>query len=140
MDCHTTQHAILESFIEPLSADVQSKVDAHLDGCASCAVFAQRQRDLDRQLHARLVAPALSRGFRATVRARARRDVRGFWWDLLPDVVHFASCGGMTVLGLIWMPVSAPVVLASAVAATALTHVLLTAVHESLDAAQDMAS
>jgi hypothetical protein len=140
MDCHTAQHAILESFNEPLSADVQSKVDAHLDGCPSCAAFAQAQRDLDRQLSARFVAPALSPRFRATVRARARQESRGFWWDLLPDAVHFASCSGMTLLSLIWMPVSAPVVLASSVAATVLTHVLLTAVHESLDAAQDLAS
>jgi hypothetical protein len=140
MDCLTTQDAILDSFVEPLHADVQSRVDAHLAGCPACAAFAQAQRDLDRHLSARFVAPVLSLGFRATVRARARREARGFWWDLLPDAVHFASCGGVTVLGLMWMPLSAPVVLVSAVAASVLTHVLLTAVHESLDAAQDMAS
>ena len=140
MDCPTTQDAILESFVDPLHADVQSRVDAHLAGCPACAAFAQAQRDLDRQLSARFAAHDLSRGFRATVRARARREARVFWWDLLPDAVHFSSCGGVTVLALIWMPLSAPVVLASAVVASMLTHVLLTAVHESLDAAQDMAS
>lgn len=140
MDCRRTQDAILDSFAEPLSADVQSGVNAHLAGCPSCTAFAQVQRDIDRQLSARLEPPALSMAFRTAARTRARREARAFWWDLLPDAVHFASCGGVTILCLIWTPLSVPVVLASAAAATMLTHVLLTAVHESLDAAQDLAS
>ena len=39
-----------------------------------------------------------------------RRGV--FWTDLLPDAVHFASCGVVTVIGLVLLPLGAPVVLA----------------------------
>ena len=79
----------------------------------------------------------LSPRFRAAVRERVRHERGVFWTDLLPDAVHFASCGVVTVLGLVLLPLGAPVVLAIAAAGTVLAHVVLTAAHESLDAAEE---
>jgi hypothetical protein len=137
MECDRAQAAILESLADPPSGDEQAEIEAHLAGCQSCAAFARAQRDLDRQLSVRLSPPPLRVGFRAAVRERARHEARTFWPDLLPDALHFAGCGVGTVLALIWLPLSAPVVLACAAAGTLLTHVVLTAAHESLDAAED---
>lgn len=136
MDCRQAQDEILESFIATRPADVQALVEAHVSGCAICAAFAEKQRILDRRLSAMVVPPSLSPRFRAAVRERARHETRVIWSDLLPDAVHFASCGVATVLGLVWLPLSAPVVLAVAAAGTLLAHVVLTAVHDSLDAAE----
>jgi predicted anti-sigma-YlaC factor YlaD len=140
MECERAQDAILESLLEPQSGDVQAMIDAHVAGCRSCAAFMEAQHDLDRQLSTHLRPPALQPGFRSAVRRRVRQESRAFWPDLLPDVLHFASWGVVTLLALIWLPFSVPVVLATAGVFTLLTHVLLTAFHESLDAAEDLAS
>ena len=137
MDCQRAQHEILESLIESRPADVQALVEAHVAGCAACAGFASKQQALDRALASRLVAPSVSPHFRATVRERARHEARVFWTDLLPDAVHFASCGVVTLLAIVVLPVSAPVVLAIAAAGTLLAHAVLTAAHDSLDAAEE---
>jgi hypothetical protein len=139
MDCRTAQDEILESFIEPRSAGVQAMVDAHVADCAACTVWAERQRAIDRDLAQSLVPRSISARFRAEVRERVRQQRRPFWSDLLPDAVHFASCGLVTMLGLIWLPLSAPVVLAIGAAGALLTHVVLTAAHDSLDAAEETA-
>jgi hypothetical protein len=137
MDCQRVHDEILESFIEPRSASVQALVDAHVASCAVCAAWAAKQRVLDRHLATILVPPAVNSGFRAAVRERVRHERRVFWSDLLPDAVHFASFGLVTLVGLVWLPVSAPVVLALGAAGALLTHVVLTAAHDSLDAAED---
>jgi hypothetical protein len=137
MDCQRVQDEILESFIATRPADVQALVEAHVSGCATCAAFAEKQRALDRRLSAMLAPPPLSPRFRAAVRERVRHERGVFWTDLLPDAVHFASCGVVTVLGLVLLPLGAPVVLAIAAAGTVLAHVVLTAAHESLDAAEE---
>ena len=139
MDCLQAQHAIVDAFIEPPSAQTRAMIEAHIADCQSCAAFAEAQRDLDRRLTARLAPPELGAGFHAAVRARVRREARLFWSDLLPDAVHFVSCGVVTVLGLIWLPLSVPVVLAVGAVGTMLTHIALTAVHDSLDAAEETA-
>lgn len=139
MECHEVQDAIIESLISP-RAETKTMIDAHITGCPSCAVFAAKQDALDRQLRMALSAPMLTAGFRAAVRARARADARTVWFDLLPDAIHFASCGVVTVLALFWLPLSVPVVLAGSAIGTVLTHMLLTAAHESLDAVEEMSS
>jgi anti-sigma factor RsiW len=140
VDCDSAQDAILDSFLEPTRDEVQAMVDAHLAGCDACAAFLTSQREIDRRLSAHLRQPTLQTGFRAAVRRRVRHESRTFWSDLLPDALHFASWAVVTVLALIWMPLSAPVVLAAALTGALLTHVVLTALHESLDAAEDLAS
>jgi predicted anti-sigma-YlaC factor YlaD len=140
MECERTREAILDSLLEPPSGDVQAMIEAHVAGCRSCAAFAVAQRDLDRQLAMHLRPPTVPPGFRAAVRRRVRQESRAFWTDLLPDVLHFASWGVVTLFALVWLPVSTPVVLAAAAVSTLFTHILLTAFHESLDAAEDLAS
>jgi predicted anti-sigma-YlaC factor YlaD len=140
MDCQQIQDEILEFFNEPRSADVQAAVDAHVAICVNCAAFARKQQALDRHLATMLVPPRLTPRVRVVVRERARRERQPFWSDLLPDLVHFASCGIVVVIGLVWLPISAPVVLSLGAIGTVLTHAALTAFHESLDAAEDLAS
>jgi predicted anti-sigma-YlaC factor YlaD len=140
MDCDRAQEAILDAPLERPRDEVQAMIDAHVAGCHACAAFLQSQREIDRRLSAHLRPPVLQPGFRAAVRRRVRHESRTFWSDLLPDALHFASWAVVTVLALIWMPLSAPVVLASATIGTLFTHAVLTALHESLDAAEDLAS
>ena len=140
MECENAREAILESLLEAQSHEAQTMIEAHVAECRSCAAFMLRQRDLDRQLSQHLRPPTLPSGFRTALRRRARQDSRPFWSDVLPDVVHFASCGVVTVLALVWLPLSARVVLIAATGGTLLTHLVLTAVRESLDAAEDLVS
>jgi predicted anti-sigma-YlaC factor YlaD len=137
MDCQRAQDEILETFDEPKPADMPAAVAAHVANCAACAAFARKQRALDRQLATMLVPPRLTPGVRTAVRERVRRERRLLWSDLLPDFVHFASCGVVTVISLVWLPLSPPVVLALGAIGTLFTHAVLTAFHESLDAAED---
>jgi anti-sigma factor RsiW len=138
MDCQQVQDEILEGFNEPTSADVHAAVDAHLAGCVACAAFARKQQALDRQLATVLAPPRLAAHVRAAIRERARRERQQFWSDLLPDAVHFASCAVVTIIALVLLPLSAPVVLGIGTLGTLLTHAVLTAFHESLDAADDL--
>jgi hypothetical protein len=46
---------------------------------------------------------------------------------------------GVTITALIWLPLDAPVVLGIGAIGTLLSHAVLTAFHESLDAAEDLA-
>jgi predicted anti-sigma-YlaC factor YlaD len=140
MDCKRAQNEILEAFDTARPAGVQAAVDAHVAACVACATFVRKQRALDRHLATTLVPPRLTPRVRAAVRERVRRERRLFWSDLLPDLVHFASCGIVMVIGLVWLPISAPVVLSLGAIGTVLTHAVLTAFHESLDAADDLAS
>ena len=140
MDCERAQDEILEACDTARPAEVQAAVAAHVADCADCAVFARKQRTLDRQLASMLVSPQLTPRVRAAVRERVRGERQLFWSDLLPDLVHFASCGIVMVIGLVWLPISAPVVLSLGAIGTVLTHAALMAFHESLDAADDWAS
>lgn len=140
MDCQRAQDEILEAFDTARPAEVQAAVAAHVADCADCAAFARKQRTLDRQLTSMLVSLQLTPRVRAAVRERVRRERQLFWSDLLPDLVHFASCGIVMVIGLVWLPISAPVVLSLGAIGTVLTHAALMAFHESLDAADDWAS
>jgi predicted anti-sigma-YlaC factor YlaD len=139
MECENAREAILESLLEPPSNEAQAMIEAHVAECRSCAAFMLTQRHLDRQLSQHLRPPTLPPAFRSTLRRRVRQEP-AFWSDLLPDVVHFASCGVVTLLALLWVPISAPVVLTAATCGTLLTHLVLTAFRESLDAAEDLAS
>jgi hypothetical protein len=143
MDCQQVQDEILDGFNELRSrarGDVQAAIEAHLAGCVACAAFARKQEALDRQLASVLAPPRLSPYLRSAIRERVRHDRRPFWSDLLPDAVHFASCAVVTLIALALLPLSAPVVLAIGALGTLFTHAVLTAFHESLDAADDLVS
>ena len=136
MECERIQEDVLESLIEPLLPAVQAAIDAHLQGCATCSAFAARHARLDAALQAALVSPTLSPRVRAAVRRRIRRE-QSLWFDWLPDVVHFASCGLVTVVSLVVLPFNPATVLAFALGATLVSHAILTAAQGSLEAADD---
>lgn len=136
MDCQQVQDQLLESLIvdEP---PMRVAIDAHLTTCPACAAFAARQARLDAELRVVLGPPILSTRVRAVIRERIRHERRPVWSDVLPDVVHFASCGAVTIVSLVLLPFHPTTVLAVAAAATMLSHAVLTAAHGSLDAAGD---
>jgi anti-sigma factor RsiW len=138
MDCERVQEEILESLIEPCSAAVQAIVDAHLITCSRCAAFAARQARVDEGLRAALVPPGLNRRLRAVIRERIRLEPSSAWPDMLPDAVHFASCGVVTVVSLVFLPFSPSVVLSTAAVVTMISHAVLTAVEGAWDAADDL--
>jgi predicted anti-sigma-YlaC factor YlaD len=137
VECERIQEDVLESLIEPLLPAVQAAIDAHLQGCATCSAFAARHARLDAALQAALVIPTLSPRVRAAVRRRIRREAPSLWFDWLPDLVHFASCGLVTVVSLVVLPFNPATVLAFAVGATLVSHAVLTAAYGSLEAVDD---
>jgi len=137
MECERIQEDVLESLTGPHPPAIQAAIEAHLLTCAACAAFAARQKTLDAGLRAALAAPTLSPRVRALVRQQIRHEPSSVWSDWLPDVVHFASCGLVTVVSLVVLPFHPATVLAVAVGATMASHAVLTAAHGSLEAADD---
>lgn len=135
MECRHVQDTILDSLIERTA--LTSAVDAHLAACPACAAFAARQMSIDAGLRQALVAPHLSARLRADLRERIAQESRPLWRDGLPDVVHFASCGVMTVVSVLILPFHPMTVLAIGAGATLLSHAVLTTMHGTLDAAGD---
>ncbi|HZM62562.1 MAG TPA: hypothetical protein VFB85_22305 [Vicinamibacterales bacterium] len=135
MDCRRVQDTILDSLIE--RSALTPAVDEHVASCPACAAFAARQMTIDAGLRNTLVAPHLSARWRAEVRERIDQESRPLWRDGLPDVVHFASCGVMTVVSVLILPFNPMTVLAVGAAATLLSHAVLTTMHGTLDAAGD---
>jgi predicted anti-sigma-YlaC factor YlaD len=141
MECARIQDELLESLIEPRPAAVQAMIDAHLPTCATCERFAATQARLDAGLRAVLQPAAMSPRVRALVRERIRRDgVPTLWPDYLPDLVHFASCGIVTMVALVMLPFSAATVIAVGGGMTMISHAALNAARGSLDAAGDAGS
>jgi anti-sigma factor RsiW len=137
MECERIQEDVLESLCEPRPATIHAAIEAHLLTCPACAAFAARQTRLDADLRTALVAPALSPLVHAAVRRRIRRQAQSLWFDWLPDLVHFASCGLVTVVSLVVLPFNPSTVLAFAVGATLVSHAVLTAAYGSLEAVDD---
>lgn len=133
MDCHDVKDAILEALATTAPAGESPEIAAHLAGCAECATFSVRQRAVDSQLTAGLIAPALSASFRSTLRARIRREQRRVWLDMAPDLVHFGSCATATALCAVLVPLNTMVILGSGAAISFLTYIALTTVRDSLD-------
>jgi hypothetical protein len=117
MDCRQAQDEILEGL----------GADEHIAVCPVCAEFARRQKALDARLSAVLTPPELSATFRSNLKARIRRESPRMWPDVLPDLVHFASCAAATVLCAVLLPFAAGAVLAAGAVATVITYLLITA-------------
>jgi anti-sigma factor RsiW len=135
MDCRHVQDTILDSLID--RGALTPDIDEHIAACPACAAFAVRQTAVDAGLRQALVAPELTARLRAVVRERIRHESRPVWRDALPDVVHFASCGVMTMVSALILPFNPLMVLAVGASVTVLSHGVLTAMHGSLDAAGD---
>ena len=137
MECERIQEEVLESLCEPRPAAIHAAIEAHLLTCPACAAFAARQTRLDAALRRALVVPTLRPQVRSDVRRRIRHELRSVWSDSLLDVVHFASCGIVTIASLIVLPFNPATVLAIALGVTMASHAVLTAAHGSLEAADE---
>jgi hypothetical protein len=139
MDCQALRTAILESFEEPLPPPRISEVDAHLGGCPDCARFAAVQHTLDRRLSTILRPPEMSLEFRSRLRQNIVRDTRQLWSPAVPDVVHFVACGTAPVFCAVLLPFQATLTLAVGGAVTSVTYLLVTAVRDALERADELA-
>jgi len=137
MDCWSVEEAILDSLENAGTTSVQREIDVHLANCPACTTFAARQQRVDAQLSRLLVPPELSPGFRKALRKRIRREAMQLWADSLPDKVHFLSCGFATVMCSILMPFHPAAVLSIGAAATGVTYVLMTAVRNLFESAEE---
>jgi len=137
MDCQSVEEAILDSLQNAGTAGVPREIDVHLAGCPACTAFAARQQSVDAQLSGMLAPPELSPGFRKALRKRIRREAIQLWADSLPDKVHFLSCGFATVMCAILMPFHPAAVLSAGTAATVVTYVLMTAVRNFFESAEE---
>jgi hypothetical protein len=132
MDCHQAQDAILDS-CDADGTGLPTSVDAHVSGCRECARFAARQRLLDTRLTKALAASALSPSFRGDLRRTLHRDARWFSSDRLPDIVHFASCGGATLCCAVFLPFDAAVTVGVGTTGALLSYIALTTVRSSFE-------
>jgi predicted anti-sigma-YlaC factor YlaD len=132
MECQTVQEEILDSFEEPRASLIQREIDAHLADCPTCARFAVCQKTVEAQLSAMLIPPEMSSAFRSVLLKTIRRERMRFWSEALPDIVHFVSCAGATVLCAILLPFGTAVIFGAGTVAALLTYVLLTMVRDSL--------
>ena len=131
MNCQTVQEEILSSFEEPRSTLIQREIDAHLANCSVCARFCASQKTIDAHLSAMFIAPEMSPPFRSVLFKRIRRERVRFRSDALPDVVHFASCAGATLLCAVLLPFGTALIFGAGTIATLLSYVLLTIVRDS---------
>jgi predicted anti-sigma-YlaC factor YlaD len=133
MDCQTVRTAILELLEHDTPSALGHETEAHLADCAACARFAERQNALNARLTRELMTPPMSPGLRLALRKRIRAERRSLGHDALPDVVHFASWAGATLLSAVLLPLSAPIVLGAGVVLALLAYVPLTVMRESLE-------
>lgn len=134
MECRLAQEQILDSVNEGETA--RPELEHHLASCPDCARFAKRQAVVDAVLSSVLIPPQPSPQFRANLRKQIRRDQVRVWADSLPDKVHFASCAVATVLGAVFLPFSAPMVLGAGAVATLVTYFVLTEVRIAFEEAE----
>lgn len=132
MDCQTAQEQILDPFDEPRSVGNQQAIDAHLANCLTCAGFAAKQKTIDARLNAMLTAPEMSPALRSFLLKRIRWERMRFWSEALPDIVHFASCAGATVVCSLIVPFGTAVIFAAGTITALLAYIMLTIVRDSL--------
>jgi hypothetical protein len=132
MECQYAQEAILDTF-DTRGAALPPDVDAHVSGCGACARFALQQRTLDTRLAAQLISPPLGESFRSDLRRSAGRDTPSPWFDRLPEIVHFWSCGVATVCCAFVLPFAPATTLGAGTMAALLTYTLLATVRSSFE-------
>lgn len=135
MDCDHVQEQIFEYLEAGVPAAASRDIEAHLGGCEACTAFAARQRTLDARLTAMFTAPELSSAFRHSVRARVRRETMSVWWDSLPDILHFAGCGLVTLLCVIVLPFESMMIVGTGATIAFASYALLTTIRHSFEEA-----
>ena len=122
MDCQDAQEKLLESFDGALSPDDSRQLESHLAACPNCVEFGELLKALDLQLKESIMAPRLSPGFRAALKARIDRQPRGLWTHWLPDVAYLAASAAAILWCVVLLPFPASAVLWIGALITALSY------------------
>ncbi len=133
MNCCEAQQGLLDSFVQPLSANQHRQVDEHISCCEICRSFSEIQRNLDDRLAT--AAPQLSLGpqFRKDLRNRLTPHTVVNWPDFLPDIAHFAGCALAIVLLVLCLPQHSRIVLQAGLASTIATYFVQASIRSSLE-------
>ena len=137
MDCREAQQRLLESFESPLAPLEKGQLEEHMSKCPECEQFAATQSQLDLRLRKAMVAPQLSSGFRARLRARIARQQRERWPDWLPDVAHLVGSGLAIIACALLLPLPIPFVLEAGVLVAFLTFAMQTLLISTLEQKSD---
>ena len=134
MTCAEVEEHLLEAVDGPLPDEVRAAVDAHAGGCAACAAFAVRLRQIDVDLAAALPSPPAPPAIAREVRTRIRRERRAAIGESLPDLIHLGGCGLATAISAALLPIEVSVTIAAGLAFTSATYVAMAVVRWSLEA------
>jgi hypothetical protein len=133
MNCEQAREILLNSLIEPVRAEVQSRMEDHLAGCETCRRFAGVQRSIDARLTATAPAVFLSAGFRSSLRERLDHHRVPNWPESLPDIAHLAGCALGLLLLLLILPQYSRTVLLAGSGFTVVTYFVQAVVRSSVD-------
>jgi hypothetical protein len=137
MNCRDAQEIILASFDSDASQAERNDLDEHLSACADCFDFATSQRRLDLLLREQIIAPQLSAGFKAAIRAKVALSPPDMLPAWLPDVAYGAGTVAGLALSAAFLPFAATTVMAMgtsvAIAVYLLQTFLRTALQQSIE-------
>ena len=131
MDCQQARENILDALAEPLAPELRRTTEAHTAACPDCAAFARLHQRVDARLSAGITASSLSPAFRASLKARMRRDADSAWPDFLPDLAHLIGCALAILASLVVFQPGAAILLG--LAFTAVTYFLQAVVRDAFE-------
>ena len=92
MACQEFEPLIIDYFDNALSARERREVELHLESCASCRAFWERQKEIDGTLASSVTAPLLSHGFKDRLLRRVDlQRAEGRTFRYLPDLMNLAA-------------------------------------------------
>ena len=133
MTCQEAEEMLLESFDEPATPVVRRALDAHVAGCRACSAFAAQLRAVDAKLAAILKAPAVPASRAPGIRGRVRRERVAALTENLPDIIHLAGCGAVTVGCAALLPFDPRITIAAGLGITCVTYVFMALVRWSIE-------
>jgi hypothetical protein len=137
MNCEECKDKILDLFDRAGAEKVSLNAEAHMAVCTDCAAFMRKQTTIDTRLAALLIPPEMSDQFETELLKEIRQNRKRCNSEVLPDVVHFATCAVATIVCAFVLPIAAPNVFAAGIITAFLTYVLMTMIRDSLqDAGQ----
>ena len=134
MTCAQAEEHLLDSIDAPLAATEQRAVDLHHSSCDGCREFAAQLHAVDAQLSMALPPVAAPASIAVAVHRQQHEDRRAALAGNLPDLIHLTGCAVATILSAVFLPVEAPVTLATGIAFTCFTYLVMAIVRSSLEA------
>jgi hypothetical protein len=108
-------------------------IDAHLEQCAECAAFAERQLELDRRLSLAMPPMKVGADFPAAVRRRIAAEPKQPWTIVLPDYAHLVGCAAATCVTVALFPAYASLIVTVGTITAACTYLAQTMLAGALD-------